>query len=155
MSKPDNESRGTETKANDDEDKETLLADPDDYHRAQRLRTIHERRRRVHKVIDKMERWTKSNEHELQQRHLADAVASYITEVEAVLDGADVKVDLPDDFPFNSPEEYVNKMGMVTHGDGKEIAHYNHSILLFRRVNRAFSEVKPLIEEDDQNEWEV
>jgi hypothetical protein len=155
MSEPDNERRGAEIEAKDDEEKETFLADPDDYHQTQRLRTIHERRRRVHQVIDEMRRWAKSDEHELQLRHLADAVASYITEVEAVLDGADVTVDLPDDFPFDSPEEYVNKMGMVTHSGGKEIAHYNHSILLFRRVNRAFSEVKPLIEEDDQNEWEV
>jgi len=145
-----------EIEPEDAEDQEVLLADPDDYHRAQRLRTIHERRRRVHKVMDEIDRYTSTGQHNNQKRALADAVVAYIAEVETVLRDADIEVELPEKYPFESPDHFATNLGAYTdeHGE-RQISSYNTSIFMFRQVSNAFSEVKPLIEPDDSNEWDV
>jgi hypothetical protein len=147
---------GVEIEANDAEDKAVMLADPDDYHRSQRLRTIHERRRNVHKVLDDIDRFATANTHTNQKQALADAVSAYILEVETVLEDADVDADLPENPYWDSVGDYAKKLGTYTDEDGdQQTAPYPSSMRIFREVNTAFSKVKPLIEEDDNDEWEV
>lgn len=145
---------GMEIEPDDAEDKEVLLADPDDYHRAQRLREIHERHRRVYRVLDEIERM--SSNHTKQKLNLADAVAAYIAEVEQILHDADREVELPENFPFENIDHYATNIGEYYDEDGNHtIASYRVSLSMFRRVKNTFEKVKPLIEPDDADEWDV
>jgi hypothetical protein len=150
------EAQREEIAAEDAEDKEALLTDPDEYHRSQRLRTIHERRRNVHKVLDDIDRFATANTHTKQKQALADAVSAYILEVETVLEDADVTAELPENTAWDSVVDYAKNLGAYTDEDGdQQTAPYPSSMRIFREVNTAFSTVKPLIEEDDNDEWEV
>lgn len=137
----------------DPEDDELLLADPDDYHQAQRLREIHDARRHVHKVIRNIERWSVSKRHAKQQRNLTDAVIAYYTELEPLIRRSNTKIKLPHDFPFDTADQFATTLG--THPEEGQPAGYNESQLVFRKLNQFLAEVKPLIEQDDTDEWEV
>jgi hypothetical protein len=139
----------------DDHDEEppgTTLADPDDYHRRQRLKEIHQRRQRVVKVLDDMDPWTGSDEHNRQQLNLAHAVALYVAELEPVAERTDESIELRDALPWDDAAEYADKMGY--HGE-QEIPGYQQSNAVYRACNRFLADVKPLIEPDEQTEWEV
>jgi len=138
----------------DDEPTETTLSDPDDYHRRQRLKEIHQRRQRVVKVLDDMDPWTKSDEHSRQRLNLAHAVALYVAELEPIADRTDESIELRDSLPWDDATEYADQMGYYGDDDA-QIPGYQKSNAVYRACNQFLADVKPLIEPDEQTEWEV
>ena len=140
----------------DAEDAQLLLADPDDYHRAQRLRQIHEARREVHKALRETEGMASSSEHTNFNYNVAVAVSAYITELEPLMDAVEYD-DTLDRSRFRSLREYATTMGDIVNDDlereGK--ASRRESLFVFRQANRFLAEVKPLVSEEETNEWEV
>lgn len=133
----------------DAEDAEILLADPEDYHQAQRLREIHEARRNVHTVLNSIERYTGSSEHRRQKFDLADAVTLYASELLPLMKQADFDTTLPDSLPWDNIEQYTLVLGRA------EDIGYNHHHMVFQQCNVALAKIKPLVQEDDTDEWEV
>lgn len=139
----------------DSEDADILLADPEDYHRTQRLREIHEARRTVHEVLREIDAYTGRSEHNSQKGKLAHAVTAYITELEPLIHQADVDETLPEGYPWDTLSEYADMMGYHEKDGGGEIAGYHRTMFVFRRANTILSEIKPLLTEEETREWEV
>jgi hypothetical protein len=149
MSQPDPDTAEDTT----EEDRPNVeLTDPDDYHRKQRLKTIHRRRRHVHTVIEDLERFASTDDHERQRLRLADAVTAYAAELEPLTLRTDNQPEVPDWVPWEDVNQYTMSMGQAPEG---ESVTYQHHVAVFRTFNRYLAEVKPLIEEDDSDEWEV
>jgi hypothetical protein len=140
----------------DDEPNETSLTDPDDYHHRQRLKEIHQRRQQVAKHLDKSEPFTSNKEHNQQKGKLANAVALYIAELEPIEKRTDAEIELRDKLPWDDAAEFADKMGHLDDGDGGiSVAGYGQSHAVYRACNEFLAEVKPLIEEEENTEWEV
>jgi len=137
----------------DSDDAEVMLADPDDYHQAQRLREIHQARREVHNVFTSIDTWTDDDTHNNQRGKLSHAVTAYLVELQPVLRQADVDTSFPHHLPWDSFAEYVTATG-IRRDDG-EYAGYQASMAVFELANKRFAKVKPLVEPDDADEWEV
>jgi len=137
-----------------EEEPEIALADPDDYHRQQRLKEIHRRRQQVAKTLDQIERFTKKKEHALNKTDLADAVSLYITELEPLIEHTEESPELSR-LPWDSVHEYADHMGACEQDGEMAAAPYEYHLYVFRACNRYLGRVKPLIEEDDTDEWEV
>jgi len=60
---------------------EAVLADPDDYHRSQRLRQIHNARRKVHERFTSFDTYTEQAIHNNQKGRLAHAITAYVIEI--------------------------------------------------------------------------
>lgn len=138
----------------DSEDTEVLLADPEDYHQAQRLREIHEARRNVHTVLNNIKGFTGSDEHTNQQLDLADAVTLYASEILPPANAADLDTGFDLDLPWDDLEEYTVRMGRDPDRE-ESIPGYPYHNAVFQKCNALLAEMKPLIEEDDASEWEV
>ena len=157
-----------------EEDAQLLLADPDDYHRAQRLKEIHEARRKAAEArrtaADKYQD-VRRVENRRNQRHayVARHVHQYAIELEPLIDAADgLDAEWPDTLPWPTFPAYLDSMGYVP-GDcpaavvgdtrpeeGKSYpAEGRCSTTVYRYLNRVLAEVRPIIEEDDSDEWEV
>jgi len=136
----------------DTEDVQLLVNDPDDYHETQRLREIHEARRDVRTTLKDIERFATDHEHNRQQMALADAVTFYISELEELMDATDYDDSL-ERSPWPHLGAYADVMGR--NPDTDEIAGYEQSMYVFRQANRFLAEVKPLITEEEENEWTV
>jgi hypothetical protein len=152
-----------DTNTEEPEDREIDLADPDDYHRRQRLKEIHQARQRVHKVIDDFERAKQPREKRQQNRELCHAVAMYIAELEPIIEDVATDVTLPERYPWDDAPDFAHKMGVVP-DSWEPPEDYDHnpdyspkatSLHIFRICNRVLSDVKPLITDDDADEWEV
>jgi len=128
-----------------------LVNDPDDYHETQRLREIHEARRDVRTTLKDLSRFATDGEHNKQQMALADAVTFYISELEELMDATDYDDSL-DRGPWDSLRRYATMMGRKS---DNEIAGYEESMFVFREANKFLAEVKPLITEEEENEWTV
>jgi hypothetical protein len=126
----------------DADDAQLLLADPDDYHRAQRLREIHQARRQVHTAIN-ADGGTDTTD-------VRNATVLYALEVLPLIHGTDFDTDLPDALPWDSIERYVDAFGTY---DGRPTLNYHGFV--FQRLNAALAAVRPLIEEDSTDTWEV
>lgn len=142
-------------KDNKEIEKEELtvdLNDPDDYHRRQRLKEIHDTRRHVHKALRKLDSHGARREIDNQHFKLRNAVALYAIELEPLIKQLDdFDTSLPDPLPWDSIGEYTDLLGYQKTKRGSINAH----TIVFQRLNKALAEVKPLIEEDDSDEWEV
>lgn len=134
------------------EEAQLLVNDPDDYHQTRRLRDIHDAKRDVRKTLRDMDRFTTEEEHHRQKIALADAVTSYIIELEEVIEttGWDDSVEPG---PFDSLRRYADLMGRDP--EEMEITSYEISMLMYREANKALSHAKPLITEEETNEWEI
>lgn len=121
------------------------LADPDDYHRSQRLKTIHQRRRKVHKVADEINNETDYDGRVIQKRNLAQAVTSYYTEIEPLLRASEVTLDLPEKFFWRNVTHYADSVGYDY--EDEHIASTAETMLVFRRLNQFLADVKPMITE--------
>jgi hypothetical protein len=140
----------------DAEDAQILLADPDDYHQTQRLREIHKARRKVNDILTEIDGYTDEGTHKSQKSRLAHAVSAYIAELEPVLAATDVDTDLSEKMPWDSLHEFADYMGtMPESGKRKRSAGYQLTLLVYRQANSAFAEVKPLVEKEESDEWEV
>lgn len=140
------------TDATESEDAELLIADPDDYHETQRLREIHNARRNVHDTLKQIDRYVQKDEHRIQRGHLANAVTAYVAELEPVLEAAGYDCSF-EATPWNNLSQYMTTMGRPP--DETEIAGYEYHMFVFRFANEAFAELKPLVTEDETDEWEV
>jgi hypothetical protein len=152
MSHPEEEAEEIEDE--EIEDDALALADPDDYHRSQRLKEIHKRRQQVNSVLDEIERYTKTDQHNLQTLDLADAVTAYVAELEPVILKTEESPNLPDAMPWDSVHEYADLMGH-TPPEYDDAASYNEHYRVFRACNQYLAQVKPLLEEDGTDQWEV
>lgn len=143
----------------DTEDESDIqLADPDDYHRRQRLKEIHKARQRVHTTIDGMDDTPDENEAKNRRRQLAYVVSMYVTELEPVILDTDADVSLPERYPWDTALQFADSLGMIPDdftGTDADYSPRQNSVQVFRVCNRVLAEVKPLIEEDENNEWEV
>lgn len=141
----------------DKKDAQVLLADPDDYHRTQRLREIHDARRNVHKLLRKTDGFTTTSAHKEQKARLSFAVTAYITELEPLFGATDADTSLGDNLPWEDLSMYATMMGSRPTEDGTntEYAPYEWSLYVFRQANQFLSEVKPLLTEEKTKEWEV
>lgn len=139
--------------ADPEEEPDTDLADPDDYHRKQRLKEIHKARQRVGEVVHDNEGVTGKDQHTEQKLKLAEAVSLYIAELEPLIYDTEFDVELPDSMPWDTVHEFADKRGYRP--DEESHAHYIHSMKIYRELNRFLSRVKPLVEEQENNEWEV
>jgi len=145
----------TDHNDHDDRDEQPELSDPDDYHRKQRLKEIHRRRRQVAKELDQSDPHTKSDEHARQKGKLANAVSLYIAELEPIERRTDASIELRDSLPWADASEYADKMGHIpTDGDEIQAAGYGQSHAVYRACNEFLAEVKPLVD-DENSEWEV
>jgi hypothetical protein len=126
----------------DAEDAQLLLADPDDYHRSQRLKQIHDARRKVHDTTHQ------SND----IREVKNAVVLYGIELLPLIRDTDFDTSLPDGLAWDSIGGYITRHGEVPRG---ETNYLNYHMIVFQRLNDALAEVRPLIEEDETDEWEV
>lgn len=156
MSKPDPDPEDTE------EEPDIELADPDDYHRRQRLKEIHQARQRVHKVMDSFEDTQYISEGRQQRRELAYAVSMYVTELEPLIDDLDADVSLPDHWPWNDILQFADALGHYPKDsnppekpDKLKYQAKRDTIQVFRICNRVLADVKPLITDDETDEWEV
>lgn len=137
----------------DSEEAEVLLADPDDYHRSQRLREIHKARRQVHDCFTSMETYTSGNTHSNQRGELAHAVSAYLIELLPIFRQTDTDTSLPDKLPWRSFNDYVTTTGFNPTTD--EYGTYQDAMIVFETANQRFAEVKPLVEPDESDEWEI
>jgi hypothetical protein len=145
-----------------EQDEPLALADPDDYHRAQRLKEIHQARQEVHKKLRGFERPKRFDEGKGQRMELAYAVSAYVSELEPLIDDLDADISLPDHWAFDDILQYADALGVHPSGynpdelpDKLDYSPKRNSMQVFRRCNEILADVKPLIEEDDNNEWEV
>lgn len=139
----------------DTEDAEILLADPDDYHETQRLREIHEARRKVTEQVRDLEinETSGSGIYVHSITRLSHATAVYANELLPLMEQADTEPpELPDKCPHDTVYEYAASMGMDK--DGEPVSP-TYSMAVFRACNNFLSDVKPLITEDDTDKWEV
>jgi len=151
MNAPDDDPEPVESV--DGEEAEVMLADPDDYHRSQRLREIHKARRKVHDCFTNIDTWVDTDTHNNQKGRLAHAVAAYISELLPIFRQTDTDTSLPPKLPWNSFSRYVTTTGFDP--DANEYASYQVSMSVFETANQRFAEVKPLVEPDDNDEWEI
>ena len=151
-------SRGDETPGEpvesvDSEEAEVLLADPDDYHRSQRLREIHKARRQVHDCFTSMETYTTKDTHNNQRGELAHAVSAYLIELLPIFRQTDTDTSLPEQLPWDTFGEYVTTTGHNPVRDA--YSNYQTAMTVFETANQRFAEVKPLVEPDESDEWEI
>ena len=145
-----------DTADRDDRDEQPELSDPDDYHRKQRLKEIHQRRRQVAKQLDQMEPYTNKDGHGQQKRKLANAVSLYIAELEPIEKRTDAEIELRDKLVWPDATDYADKMGYIPKDDENDgIAGYEESHAVYRACNEFLAKVKPLIEEQENAEWEI
>lgn len=137
------------------------LDDPDDYHKAHRLRQIHSARRQVRDALIVINR---ADEKHLREYRLAlaDAVTAYIAELEPLMDDAGYSGRL-ERGPWDDLEQYADMMGREPEetrgpGDGLQMGEppgLERHVWVFRQANRFLADVKPLLTEDSTDEWEI
>jgi hypothetical protein len=137
----------------DQDEAELLVADPDDYHEAQRLREIHEARREVQRTARDIDTYVTDTEHSKQRGALAMAVTAYIYELLPLIRQTGYDDELADGMPWGSLEAYATCAGALP-GDKKR-ANYEVSMAVFGQANKFLAEVKPLIKEQENDTWEV
>lgn len=135
------------------DDGELLVVDPDDYHEAQRLREIHDARREVHRVHRDIDHYTNDGEHYRQRANLAQAVSAYIYELLPALRAAGVDTSLQSKLKWDNLEAFATAGGRDF--DEGEYPSYQTSMVVFSAANRAFAELKPLVQTDEDDTWEV
>lgn len=140
-----------------DGDTDLDLVDTEDYHRKQRLKEIHKARQRVHEKIHGFGRAAKLKEGRYQRRQLAEAASMYVTELETIMEHTDVDTSLPDRYPWDDVQAFADALGYIPKDYDHEMkyAPKQDSVLVFRTCNRVLSDLKPLIKEDENTEWEV
>jgi hypothetical protein len=136
-----------------DDDGELLVVDPEDYHEAQRLREIHEARREVQRTAREIDTYTTESEHSKQRGDLAMAVTAYIYELLPLIRQTDYDDELADTMPWNSLQDYAHRSGALPADKGR--ANYEVSMGVFGQANEFLAEVKPLIQEQENDTWEV
>lgn len=124
----------------------TDLIDTEDYHRRQRLKEIHQARQRVHEATEELRHLASQKDHTNARYNLGVAVSAYYSEIEPLLDVAGQSIDLPDPLPWDTAKDYADRIGM---GEDKP-AQQTHSLVVFREINQFLAEVRPLIDESDQ-----
>jgi hypothetical protein len=137
----------------DQDEAQLLLADPEDYHEAQRLREIHEARREVRTVLTGLDTYTETSEHRSQKGALAAAITAYIAELEPLIVATGYDDSLRDGLPWRNLRAFADAMGFVPEENGRP--GYNVQMAVFREANSFLAEVKPLLEEEDTDTWEV
>jgi hypothetical protein len=152
---------------NDTDDPELTFNDPDDYHRARRLKQIHRARERVQDArLEYSEAWNEK-EHQVAKRVLATTVTSYVDELLPLLRHSDTDdpLDNPDvktERLWHDLEQFATMGGRYPPGsnppgdrEGGDLAAAPHLMTVFRLTNHALSDLRPLIEEEETTEWEV
>lgn len=144
----------------DQSDPDTItseLADPDDYHQMRRLRAIHDARSDVRNALTNIEAYTKMDKHENQIGELANALCTYIAELEPLAQQLDHNPtafhDLPDHLPWATAPAYADYAGR--HPADNNYATTQESLATFRACNEFLDNIKPLIEDTEDTEWEV
>lgn len=161
MKDPHNdESENTEPiDSTETEDAKILLADPGDYHRAQRLKEIHGARNQVRNVRQEgRDAMNNKIPYKLQS-----AVHEYALELEPIVNQITLDTNWPKAAPWDSFDEYCDLLGqsIEEHQGNPELnaefttATINESLIVYRYLNNVLAEIRPIIEEDDSDEWEV
>lgn len=146
-----------DTDAEEIEDEPTTeLQDPDDYHKRQRLKEIHRARQNVVDKVDDLDIPDNhpNNVYTYSMAELAYATAVYIHELLPLIEGANVTesdIRLPDSHPHDDLAHFAFSMGK----HDQEAVRPTKSMAAFRVANSTLADVKPLVEEDDADEWEV
>lgn len=150
------------TEERTEEDEPLALADPDDYHRTQRLKEIHKARQEVHSKLRGFDRPTRFREGQNQRMKLAYATSAYVSELEPLIHDLDADISLPDHWPFDDILQYADALGCHPNDynpdgmpDKIDYSPKRNTMQVFRRCNQILATVKPLIEEDENTEWEV
>jgi hypothetical protein len=108
--------------------------------------------------MDNMDGVSRRSESELQRRELAFAVSMYVSELEPLILQTDADVSLPDGYPWETALEFADALGVVPKDCETTDTRYSprpNTVMVFRICNRLLADVKPLIEENDTDEWEV
>lgn len=173
MSQQDTEEDAQPIDTTDAEDAQLLLADPDDYHRAQRLKEIHDARRQAAKArreaADKYDDIRHPEDRRNRQHaYLGRRVHQYGIELEPLIDATNVDTEWPDNLPWLTFADYLDSMGYVPGDcpaaisgrkapeDGKTYpTEGKFTTIVYRYLNRVLAEVRPIIEEDTDTKWEV
>jgi hypothetical protein len=141
----------------DAEEAEVFLADPDDYHQSRRLKEIHTAREHVHKEVRTMDVPDKGDGslYTREVQELAQAVAMYAAELLPLANQLGFietgGTDLPDHHSHDNLSETAGRMGMSNDGPLSR----QECMEVFRLCNNILSAVKPMIETEENNEWEV
>ena len=137
----------------DESHHEAVLADPDDYHRSQRLRQIHKARDKVHQHFTSFDTYTGEATHNNQKGRLAYAITAYVIEILPILRQTDTSIALPPQLPWDTFSEYVTTTGHDYERD--EYGSYQEAMMVFELANQRFAEIKPLVETDETDEWDI
>lgn len=129
------------------------VADPDDYHQAQRLKAIHQARRHVIKTFQGMESLAETDVREEQTGQLASAITAYLTETDELLQRSNVQLDLPETYAWDSVRQYMAWGGYDLQNHRFPINLYHMAV--FRMANEAVAEMQPLVDEQENDSWEI
>lgn len=153
----------------DGEDAQLLLADPDDYHRAQRLREIHKARRKANQARreaqDKFNDVRHTHRRNHRAAHVAKHVHQYAVELEPLIRATDGTAQWRDELPWDTFDDYMDRLGYVKHnspaalGDKEKGRTYppmtEYTIKVMRWLNRRLADIEPIIQEDKNDSWEI
>jgi hypothetical protein len=135
-----------------DQGADLSVPDPDDYHRTQKLKTIHQARRNVQKIhrnkrsnMDRYEGWD-SAWYDVYHKELAEAVASYGHEVLPIVEEAHSE-GVIDESEVTDPSgrhiaEFVANEGLIKEeGDHFTAPDAKASMSIYRQLDRILRQV--------------
>jgi hypothetical protein len=166
------------TMTSDDDAPELHFADPDDYHRTRRLKQIHQAREAVRRRRDDYNAAENKTQQGIRLQRLAGAVTAYVDELLPLLEASDAddpltptdndldndrnphRVAIPD--KWVSLHTYATVRGCLPKDHPKQSSFVNTAaavpqahIAVFRAANALLADLRPMIEEEETDEWEV
>lgn len=138
-----------------DTEEDTKLEDPDNYHETQRLREIHEARQNVAKQVRDMDinQRTGNKVYLYSMTRLCNVTALYVSEILPLVRKVEFDVpDLPDYCTHDTLRGYATNMGMDDSGNPVSPS---ESLTVYRHCNEFLAEIKPLVSEEQTDEWEI
>jgi hypothetical protein len=140
-----------------DDEAQVLIADPDDYHETQRLREIHDARQQVLKHINDLDIHEKTGDrvYTYDITRLGNLVAVYAMELRPLAEQAGLAdsdiATLSEDDTHRTIFEYADGMGM----NDTDPMSIRYSMQVYQRCNGLLAEIKPLVTEQEETEWEI
>lgn len=140
-----------------DDEAQVLIADPDDYHETQRLREIHDARQQVVKQVKDLDIHENTGDrvYTYDITRLANLVAVYAMELRPLAEQAGLAdsdiATLSENSPHRTIFEFADEMGM----DGTNPVPIRYAMQVYQRCNGLLAEIKPLVTEQEETEWEI
>lgn len=149
----------TERNGEQDDDRQIVVEDTDDYNQAQRLKEIHQARREVRKAQKELTRGKANrSEHKESHERFAATVAFYGHELLPLMEDTEWERELPEEAPYPSVRAFLKTAPMVPPGKKDEWPYIPEQVALgvFHHLNQFVREIGLGADfEDSADEWEV